>query len=83
MSIYAVVKHRFQELYRGDDDRNEYSEILAKMSPEDQELWRMEAEFEFSYRAGRGDQPGYAGDAERAIMERFAKEEAARAGRAA
>lgn len=53
------------------------------MSPEDQELWRMEAEFEFSYRAGRGDQPGYAGDAERAIMERFAKEEAARAGRAA
>lgn len=70
-------------MYRGEDDRNEYAEILGTMSAEDQELWRMEAEFEFGYRAGRGDAPGYAEDAERAIMERFAAEEAARSARAA
>ena len=79
MSIYAEVNRRFRELYRGDDDRNEYTEILEKMTPGDQELWRMEAEFEFSYRAGRGNKPGYAEDAERAIMERFAAEEDMRA----
>ena len=79
MSIYAEVNRRFHELYCGDDDRNEYAEILEKMSPEDQELWRMEAEFEFSYRAGRGNRHDYAEDAERAIMERFADEEAMRA----
>lgn len=78
MSIYAEVHKRFIELYSGDDDRNEYAEILADMAPEERELWRREAEFEFSYRAGRGQRPGYAEEAERAIMEHFAEEEAAR-----
>ena len=53
MSIYAEVNRRFHELYCGDDDRNEFIEILEKMPPEDQGLWRMEAEFEFSYRRSR------------------------------
>lgn len=78
MSIYAEVHKRFTELYSGDDDRNEYAEILSAMTPEEQDLWRREAEFEFSYRAGRGNKSGYADDAERAIMERFVEEEAAR-----
>lgn len=78
MSIYAEVHKRFIELYSGDDDRNEYAEILDTLTLEEQSLWRSEAEFEFSYRAGRGDRPGYAEEAERAIMEHFAEEEAAR-----
>lgn len=79
LSIYAEVNRKFDEMYRGEDDCNEYAEILSTMSQADQELWHDEAELAWGMRAQHGMRADFERIAERAIMERFAAEEAARA----
>ena len=83
LSIYAdaTVEAECRRVYQ--DDCNPLAEYLDTLSAEDNELWRDEATFALEYEREHWRESDVEASCERAIMERFAAEEAARSERAA
>ena len=84
MSIYAELNMRFESLTLDPDDNlYQFDSFIASLPADDRELYLKEAVFVFEFMRGRGNEPDFSQICERAIMERFADEEAARTARAA
>ncbi len=83
LSIYAEASREAERRRVYQDDCSPLAEYLDTLSAEDNELWRGEAAFALEYEREHWRDRDLDASCERAIMERFAKEEAARAGRAA
>jgi hypothetical protein len=78
LSIYAEVRKKLSKIYSVDDYRNEIMEMLTPMPEDAQDLWRKEGLFVESLIPDNWQRPDFEDFCEREIMEKFAKEEAAR-----
>lgn len=83
LSIYAEAEREADRRRIYQDDFNPLAEYLDTLSAEDNELWRSEALLVEELIPEHGLNPDFDQICERAIMERFAEEEAARAAGAA
>ncbi len=83
MSIYAEATAEAERRRVYQDDCNPLAEYLETLSAEDNELWRKEAAFAMEFEREHWREPDLGASCERAVMERFAAEEAARSARAA
>lgn len=78
MSIWYEVVTKWGELFHGEDDSTVMGDIMAGLSPYERNLAINEDKFTDSLRAEHGLKPDFNEICERAIMEHFAEEEAAR-----
>lgn len=83
MSIYADASREAERRRVCQDDCNPLAEYLDTLGAEDRALWHEEATFALEYEREHWRDPDMEASCERAIMERFADEEAARSARAA
>ena len=84
MSIYAELSREFESLpLDPDDNLYQFNSFIASLPADDRELYLKESAFVFEFMRGRGNEPDFSHICERAIMEHFADEEAARAEMAA
>lgn len=80
LSIYAEIMGELkrQDFWTQDDNGILVDRFIDSFPKEDVELFNKETGFVFEFMSGRGDKPDFEQICERAIMERFADEEAAR-----
>lgn len=83
LSIFTEALIASEKMRQYEDDCYPLAEHLDTCSKIDNELWREEALLVEELSANHGLKPDFYEICERAIMERFAEEEAARAERAA